>query len=159
MTAETLSDWGEEDHTEMGKVREFHVSSSQHHAAAKYLLSACLPNASSLMATEVVYLGGYVIECLLKAVLFANTRPRKHEMLEREVKFEIGHDLEKLRLRLERLRKPIRLPIQHGRLFRLINTQWHTNLRYEGKRMVTQEAQQFMDAVDSIVIWANEGVR
>ena len=142
-------------------VREFHGAAWRHFESAEVLISSCSPNSNSARAAEGIYLGGYVVECILKAVLFSRTKLARHKALEKECIQEIQHDLEKLKLRLERLRKhPITLPLVQARQLRFVRNLWHPRMRYINRTWVAEDARDFLMASEGILKFAcGEGER
>ncbi len=136
-------------------VRRFHDVAIRHYESAMYLLGGCSPNAKSAQATEVIYLGGYAVECILKGLFLSRFKPRKHASIEVMLISEVGHDLDLLRKKLVELKKkPIIMPPTLERSLRSVRSQWHPNLRYNAKFTMTRAATDFMELVDAIVRWA-----
>lgn len=139
------------------EVKRFHGAAWKHQEAAEFLLRACSPAASSTRAAEAIYLGGYAAECILKALLLSRIRPKRHPLLLREYLTDIRHDLEKLKARLEALRKPVLLPQQEVRHLRLIRRMWSSRMRYDSLPRKTEDAQQFTNAVNQLLAYACGG--
>jgi len=132
-------------------VRAYFNAMIQHHQAASLLLRECPFPSSTLLAAEVIYVGGYAVECGLKAVLFSKVRLRRHKQLAIEVKKRIGHDLEKLQSRLASLRKPFLMDGKELRAFHHVRGSWNTEDRYLGIRKPSALASDFQLAVNTIV--------
>ena len=136
------------------EVRRFHAAAWMHQEAAEFLMRGCNKGAFSTRAFEAIYLGGYAVECIFKALLLSQVRPKRHvPMLKAFVK-EIGHDLEMLKQRLEGLRKPVLIPSDQLRQLRLVRRMWATGMRYDPQPRRTEDAQQFMDAVSQLLSFA-----
>lgn len=79
------------------QVKQFARAASMHRAAARHILEDCPEKSFSILATEVIYLSGYILECSLKALVLSNTPLKQHDKMIERFKTEIKHDLEKLR--------------------------------------------------------------
>ena len=134
----------------------FHDAALKHYEGANLLLRHCVPNSSTHLAAEVVYLGGYAVECLLKAKLFDIARQRRHRSLEREILSELGHDLEKLRLRLLQLKKPVTFPAETLISFRRVHRLWAVEWRYSNRLVSTADANAFLESVRQVAEWVLE---
>ena len=139
-------------------VREFHAAAWRHQEAAELLLHSCAPKATSAMAAEAVYLSGYVVECILKAVLFSREKIGRHTNVKLECVKIIRHDLEKIKLRLENLRKnAVVFPPEQQRNLRYVRNRWHPSIRYERRIIATEDARDFLNASRGILDWVCEG--
>jgi len=141
----------------LSSVKRFHAAGWMHLEASKLLFAQCSPHAASLIAHEAMYLGGYAVECILKALLLSQTRQKRHAALEREFIASLGHDLEKIKARLEQLRKPVSLPLAMLRSFRGVRRRWSSEMRYYPTKKGTDEAREFVDAVTSLFEWVCGG--
>ena len=92
-----------------------------------------------------VYLGSYVIECLLKAAICVQLR---RDRLPAEYK---THELDAL-LRSSGLFAPLSAERSIYRHYHRVKT-WSVELRYLGKRYATAEAKQFLVAVKEVRQW------
>jgi hypothetical protein len=138
---------------QMSAVKRFHDAAWLHLDAARLLLDQCSLHAASLLAHEVVYLGGYAVECILKALLLSRTRAKRHEALESEFIASLGHDLEKIKARLEKLRKPVLMSAEVARSFRAVRRRWSSEMRYYPAKKTTEEAREFLEAVVVQLNW------
>ena len=103
------------------------------------------------------YLGGYAIECILKALVLHRTppskRPRSAEETDQWMKKRFGHDLNRLRIFLDG--KGEHMPLDIARQFLFVST-WDPQMRYDpgpGKPEITR---QFLLATEAVVQWASE---
>jgi hypothetical protein len=136
-------------------VRRFYDVALRHQEAAIFLLSGCSPNSRSAQATEVIYLGGYAVECILKALLLSRFRTRRHPSIEKMFVEEVRHNLDLLRKKLTELKKkPVVFPQKMERTLRSVRSLWSPHLRYDAKLTLTEEASDFMNMVDDIVGWS-----
>lgn len=131
-------------------VRRFYNAMMQHLDGARFLVDGCIPFSASLRAAESIYLGGYAVECGLKAMLFSRIRERRHQDLLREVIEQIGHDLEKLQARLARLPEPFVLDGGELRAFHVVRRAWNSQDRYAGLAKPVETAREFVLAVETI---------
>jgi hypothetical protein len=136
------------------EVKRFHDAAWKNHEAAASLLAICSPNASSNQAAATIYLGGYAVECILKALVLSKVRPKRHKRLLSELKKEVGHDLEKLRQRLEKGKKATPLPLAQARQLRFIRARWSSEMRYDPQKKPTDEARQFLASAEALLNWA-----
>jgi HEPN domain-containing protein len=92
-----------------------------------------------------VYLGGYVIECLLKAAICVYLRtdrlPGRYQW----------HDLDRLLVASGLQPAMEDDPVVYAR-FRRVDI-WHVALRYEGRRYNPRDARTFLDAVKEVRAW------
>lgn len=101
--------------------------------------------------TGAVYLAGYAVECALKTLIIAATRPSGRSKAASDFRGKKNHDLEHLRSVYFRKGGP-RFPPDIARLFALVNW-WNTDLRYDTKRVSTPDAEDFLGATTIILEW------
>lgn len=103
------------------------------------------------------YLGGYAVECALKALLIVVTprseRPRPGEATIDWLKNDFGHDLEELRRGLVRQRTL--MPSFVAREFAFVAT-WDPQLRYEPGPGDPDRTERFLSAASAVLKWADE---
>jgi HEPN domain-containing protein len=103
--------------------------------------------------TGAVYLAGYTVECMLKALVLAGVAARLRQELLGLFRGSRGHDIEWLGT-LYRRHVNSTIPVAvTRRLYRV--TAWSTDLRYVGSVVRRSEAREFMAAVDAIAAWAD----
>ena len=126
--------------------RLYYRVAKQRFEDAEFLLEA-------IRTTAAVYLAGYSVECILKAlVLAAVPRAQENEML---AIFRSGraHDYVWLR-RLYTERSGPALPAELVPHFARVNT-WSTDLRYSPGTITLREAKAFLDSAVEIFTWGD----
>jgi len=128
----------------------FRRASVQRLEAAEYLGKATADGFG--FGLDAVYLGGYAVECALKALYFARTPMKGREKLyEKIAAGKSGHNLETLKGKLAGLGcKP---PVEVALCFPKIAF-WGTELRYQTRRILSAETRTFLSAVRTIADWA-----
>jgi hypothetical protein len=103
------------------------------------------------------YLGGYAVECMLKALVLVTTpageRPLSGEVTIEWLKKEFGHDLIGLRAGLAR--RGIRMSREIAGEFVFVST-WDPQLRYEPGPGDPDKTERFLLAAEAILRWADE---
>ncbi len=103
--------------------------------------------------TGAVYLAGYTVECLLKALLLASVARGLRQELLKEFRGNRGHNLEWLGA-LYRRHVGVGIPRDVTRhLMRLAS--WSTDLRYTAGLLKRREADEFVDSVVAVAAWAD----
>lgn len=127
-------------------VRDFLRAAGQRLEAAKALFRAGL-------MLDAQYLGGYVVECSIKAVILHHTAP--HDLADMLKKPSSGAKMHKSEVLLEVLRElgVTISPELAKRHIRFVKT-WATDLRYELGRRETGETRGFLKTVEAFFIWA-----
>ena len=128
-------------------VRKFRRAAEQRWLAARWLLE------HSEFYLDATYLGGYAVECGLKALIFRRTSDRRFpEVYDQVTSGRKAHDFEFLNGLLRR--RPINLtfPKVVMESFRRVAT-WSTDLRYESGLLEYDEADEFLAAVTAIREW------
>lgn len=101
---------------------------------------------------DAVYLGGYVVECGLKALILQRTPIRKRREVCRELTTgSRSHNFDVLAGCLKAKGCPLAPGIQ-GRLDDL-NDEWRTNLRYSGALIPEGEAEEFFESMAAVHEW------
>jgi HEPN domain-containing protein len=127
-----------------GLDRKFLRAAKQRFASAKLLLEAGLPLDSA-------YLGGYVVECALKALILRRTSVSRREAAASEIcRGAAGHDLELLKKRLKD--RGVTMPIDVSRALGRV-VMWSTNWRYEVGLIRYNEAEEFLKGAGEICDW------
>lgn len=103
--------------------------------------------------TGAVYLAGYGVECILKALILGAVVPKARSEMLRSFRGNRAHDFEWLRTQY-RLNGGSRLPRDITRHFTLLND-WSTELRYVPRRVKDEDADVFLTAAASIIGWAD----
>lgn len=103
--------------------------------------------------TAAVYLAGYSVECILKALIFT-TVPRSQESeILAMFRGRRAHDYDWL-LRLYRQRGGADLPPNFIPHFARVNT-WTTDMRYSPGIIALRDAKAFLDSSVELINWAN----
>lgn len=100
-----------------------------------------------------VYLAGYSVECMLKALILNATPEQKHEEVELEFRVQRAHDYEWLRNRYAQTKAP-GFPRETNDSLVFVST-WETTLRYTPGMGDPDDASRFLDAVRSILRWGD----
>jgi hypothetical protein len=133
------------------EVKRFAGAAEQHWEAAKVLYSQCPPTSVTRLATEAVYLGGYVVECLLKALILSNTPLKGHEEMVARLKKEAGHNLDLLRDLLNE-ESGMKFPSRQIENLRRVSG-WRSEMRYVPKSTEAADAKDFLKAVAGLRAW------
>jgi HEPN domain-containing protein len=99
-----------------------------------------------------IYLTGYAIECILKALLLMSTPAGGRSEVLTAFRGAGAHSIEWLRDRL--IQRIGRLPAGVNRQISLV-TSWSTDLRYEAGPGDPDDADAFLEAARSILAWAD----
>lgn len=99
-----------------------------------------------------IYLTGYAVECILKALLLMSTPAGERAEVLATFRGEGAHNIDWLRGQL--IRRIGQLPIVEARHVSLVSS-WSTDLRYEPGPGDPEDARGFLTAADSILRWAN----
>jgi len=103
--------------------------------------------------TAAIYLAGYAVECMLKALILASVPSGRRARFRASFRGALAHDFDWLREQYQ-AQGGSRLPLLITRQFALVNT-WTTNLRYNPGAAKRREAQAFLGAAKEILKWAN----
>jgi hypothetical protein len=125
--------------------RAFYRCADRRRVEARILFNADQP-------TGAVYLGGYVVEFMLKALILESSPAQQQDALLDELK-RIGHDPTRL-LEVVRQRGGTRPPAEVVRAFSLVAS-WSSEMRYDPSEIDADEAEGFLDAVAMISRWAD----
>lgn len=117
------------------------------------VLARCPVDSWSVLAHEVIYLCGYVVECSFKALILTRTPPRKHGEQVEEFRTEVKHNLDKLRHLLSL--KGVELPPSHRPRFVLVRSEWNSEMRYDPQRRGREDAAAVWDAARHLHEWAD----
>ena len=102
--------------------------------------------------TGAVYLAGYTVECLLKALVLASVAPGLRRSLLGEFRGNRAHNIEWLGA-LYRRHVGAAVPRDVTRHLSRVAS-WSTDLRYATGLVKSREADEFMDSVVAIATWA-----
>ncbi len=103
--------------------------------------------------TGAVYLAGYGIECILKALALMAVSPARRSLMLHAFRGARGHDYEWLRTQYLQ-NGGSGLPPSINNNFIHVND-WSTDLRYAPRTMKDEEAEDFLTAARNIIHWAD----
>jgi hypothetical protein len=103
--------------------------------------------------TAAVYLAGYGVECILKALIVNATPSKKREEAVQSFRGRRAHDFEWLKELYSKAGGPP-FPKSIQRQFTIVNT-WSTDFRYQTGVVEQRDADAFLAAAESIITWAD----
>ncbi len=99
-----------------------------------------------------IYLTGYAVECILKALLLMSTPAGERWDMLATFRGAVAHNIDWLRERL--IQRIGRLPVVENRHVSLVSS-GSTDLRYEPGPGNPEDAEAFLTAAQSVLAWAN----
>lgn len=127
------------------QARSFYRAAKQRYLDAQYLLEGA-------RNTGAIYLAGYSVECMLKALIIERTPESKREDLVSSFRGAKAHDYDWLK-KLYYQNKGDLFPKEISRAFSIVNT-WGVEVRYLPGMIGYGEAELFLDSVQNILTWA-----
>ena len=121
-------------------------------AAHQRLLDARLIYDKLDRYTASIYLAGYAVECIMKALILARTSAGKRSAVLADFRGVVGHNLDHLRHLLGR--RNVDFPPDLTRPLALVRD-WSTDLRYDPGQGDRDDAAAFLDAARHIVDWCD----
>jgi hypothetical protein len=103
--------------------------------------------------TGAVYLAGYGIECILKALILSILASGPREAMLKDFRGNLAHNYDWLREQYL-TRSGLRFPVAINREFLLV-ADWSTDLRYLSGNLSPIEANAFLHAAEAIIEWAD----
>ncbi len=103
--------------------------------------------------TGAVYLAGYGVECILKAMILSALTPAARAVMLSSFRGARAHDYEWLRTQYLQNGGP-RFPREITEAFTLVND-WSTDMRYLPRTLKADEAEGFLSAAENIIRWAD----
>ena len=103
------------------------------------------------LTTGAVYLAGYAVECMLKALILNGLTKTKQATTMKSFRGSKAHDFDWLREQYL-LNGGARFPANIARSFTLVND-WSTDLRYIPKNLKTKDIDEFLKAAEEITLW------
>lgn len=103
-----------------------------------------------------VYLAGYAVECLLKALILALVDEHEQPDVMKHFHGGAGHDFDGLRS-LYRRSRGANFSTEVNAAFIMVRS-WETSLRYESRADLFEDADDFFDAIDVIIRWAKQRI-
>jgi HEPN domain-containing protein len=107
-------------------------------------------------STGAVYLAGYGVECILKALILESSAPAESRAMLGSFRGRAAHNLEWLRAQYRRA-KGAPFPLEVTRSFTLV-LGWTTEMRYKPGSMSAEDAETFLSAAAEIIKWAQERI-
>ena len=102
--------------------------------------------------TAAVYLAGYGVECMLKALILSVLPEAQRIVMLASFHGRRAHDFDWLRQQYAERWKGS-MPAELARHFTRVNT-WSTNIRYETRTMRKQDAELFVESAARSMEWA-----
>jgi hypothetical protein len=102
-----------------------------------------------------MYLAGYAVECMLKALLLAGLPRPKQRATALLFRGRVGHDFEWLKKEMRR--RGLTTPKGYANHFVVVNS-WTTDLRYSGGHAGAQETRDFLKSVAVIMAWVERSL-
>jgi len=103
--------------------------------------------------TGAVYLSGYGVECILKALLLDALVPVQRQLVLESFRGKQAHDFDWLRTQYL-VNRGSRFPPFVSEAFTLVKD-WSTDMRYWPRTLKTDEAEGFLNAARTILEWAD----
>lgn len=100
-----------------------------------------------------VYLAGYAVECIIKAMILAITPAAQEADVVALFRGAKAHDYDQLKV-WYRERGGSTPPPSLNPSFTIVND-WSTDLRYSTAPLKQEDAQEFLDAVDEVMRWGS----
>ncbi len=100
--------------------------------------------------TAAVYLAGYAVECMLKALILAREPASQHHATLATFRGQLAHNFEWLRQRVAQ--RSITFPKAVTQALTGV-TGWTTHLRYDPGTMRREDAEAFLKAANVVILW------
>ncbi len=126
--------------------RLFYRTAQQRFEDAEFLLNVG-------RTTAAVYLAGYSVECMLKALILASVPRGRESEVERMFRGIRAHDYDWL-LRLYDKQRGAGLPVGLVPHFTRVNT-WSTDMRYSPGTATLRESKAFLESAVAILNWGD----
>jgi hypothetical protein len=130
----------------------------QFHRAAGQRISAARVLSAAAETLDAMYLGGYGLECSLKALILASTPPnRRRELMEETFRGQLAHNLDHLTYLI--VRNGISIPAKIRTGLRRCFTIWYVELRYETGRRPATECRTLLDTAEQVWVWTGRKIQ
>jgi HEPN domain-containing protein len=103
--------------------------------------------------TAAVYLAGYSVECMLKALILSIAIGKKRAAILASFRGQRAHSFDWLKEQYVNNKGPS-FPRDIARCFRTVST-WSTDMRYKTGRLDYEESVAFLQAAETIIRWAD----
>lgn len=131
---------------------EFDCNHKAYWRAASQRLDAANLLLDAGIFLDAVYLGGYVVECSLKALILKRTpAARRRAVCEELTAGARVHNFDVLSAML--MAKACAIPANIRKLLDSLNDEWRTDLRYVGAAIPEREAEQFIEQIRTVYDW------
>jgi len=127
--------------------RLFYRSAKQRYQESLYLLEG-------EFTTAAVYLAGYAVECMLKALILSRVPRKKARATLGLFRGAIAHDFGWLKQQYLQ-RGGLVFPKEIDSYFKMVSS-WSTDLRYKPGFVKASETEAFLQATEGILDWAEE---
>jgi hypothetical protein len=128
------------------EARAFYQAAKQRFQDSQFLLDAG-------RTTGAVYLAGYSVECMLKALILSGLPERARFEMIQSFRGSRAHDYTWLRTRYFQHHGPS-FPLAVSNAFILVNS-WAVEIRYAARTMKYGDAHAFLEATKVIMLWAD----
>jgi HEPN domain-containing protein len=129
------------------EARPYYQAAKQRLGDAQFLLDAG-------RSTGAIYLAGYSVECMLKALILATLPAKKRAEMLDSFRGAKAHDYDWLKARYSESGGQ-QIPKDISKRFLLANT-WTVELRYKAGTAKHRDARDFLSAAEEILAWADE---
>jgi hypothetical protein len=102
-------------------------------------------------AHAAIYLSGYAVECILKALLLTTTPTRERAAVLATFRGAIAHNIHWLREKLTQ--RGVKFPVAEARHLTYVSS-WSTDLRYKPGPGDAEDAEAFLAATHAVLAWA-----
>ena len=102
--------------------------------------------------TAAVYLAGYSVECILKALILSTATGKRRAEILASYRGQRAHSFDWLKEQYLRNLGPS-FPRDIARCFRTVSS-WSTDMRYKTGRLDPEESSAFLQAAETIIRWA-----
>jgi HEPN domain-containing protein len=126
--------------------RQFYRAAEQRWEDAEFLLE-------SERTTAAVYLAGYCVECMLKALILSQAPSDEKENVLNTFRGSVAHKYDWLRFMYKEY-GGAGLPKEILEAFRIVED-WGTDLRYQPGTIPADDAEEFLAAVRRVRTWAD----
>ncbi|MCO6457219.1 MAG: HEPN domain-containing protein [Pirellulaceae bacterium] len=129
------------------EARPFYRAGKQRFEDARLLLH------QAERTTGAIYLAGYGVECLLKALILSVVPAAQRQAMEANFRGARAHNYDWLKARYFENRGA-QFPTEVSKAFALVNT-WDTEWRYRAGTAPRRDAEAFLESAEQIIIWAD----
>jgi hypothetical protein len=137
------------------EVRRFARAARQHYDVAVGLIAVQVQSGggASIEAYHAVYIGGYAVECALKALYLSRVQKARHRLVIEEKLKDLAHNLDGC---CDSLRESfdVVMPLSLRTAFRTeVLPAWRVDMRYVPGRKQVADARRFLAVVRDILAW------